>query len=185
MYILQIYRFKHASTVDFLFIYVYIYSFVYFKIRLLITHRWWFVLRWKINQSTGIPFSWITRTKRCRRVSSRSSPAGGSTVALLFLTLLNPEYGSKIVSAVTSWRQRVVHVSICSSAWAGREIFGIYLASFSSSFFLFCPVDMVKLSAELIEQAAQYTNPVRDRELDLRGNEANAELATKLATKLA
>uniref|UniRef100_A0AAQ4QLU9 Small nuclear ribonucleoprotein polypeptide A' n=1 Tax=Gasterosteus aculeatus aculeatus TaxID=481459 RepID=A0AAQ4QLU9_GASAC len=27
---------------------------------------------------------------------------------------------------------------------------------------------MVKLSAELIEQAAQYTNPVRDRELDLR-----------------
>nr|ACQ58133.1 U2 small nuclear ribonucleoprotein A [Anoplopoma fimbria]ACQ58481.1 U2 small nuclear ribonucleoprotein A [Anoplopoma fimbria] len=28
---------------------------------------------------------------------------------------------------------------------------------------------MVKLSAELIEQAAQYTNPVRDRELDLRG----------------
>lgn len=30
-------------------------------------------------------------------------------------------------------------------------------------------VEMVKLSAELIEQAAQYTNPVRDRELDLRG----------------
>lgn len=30
-------------------------------------------------------------------------------------------------------------------------------------------IDMVKLSAELIEQAAQYTNPVRDRELDLRG----------------
>lgn len=30
-------------------------------------------------------------------------------------------------------------------------------------------VDMVKLTAELIEQAAQYTNPVRDRELDLRG----------------
>lgn len=29
--------------------------------------------------------------------------------------------------------------------------------------------DMVKLTAELIEQAAQYTNPVRDRELDLRG----------------
>ncbi|XP_034021370.1 U2 small nuclear ribonucleoprotein A' isoform X1 [Thalassophryne amazonica] len=28
---------------------------------------------------------------------------------------------------------------------------------------------MVKLSVELIEQAAQYTNPVRDRELDLRG----------------
>lgn len=28
---------------------------------------------------------------------------------------------------------------------------------------------MVKLSAELIEQAAQFTNPVRDRELDLRG----------------
>ncbi|XP_047436260.1 U2 small nuclear ribonucleoprotein A' [Mugil cephalus] len=28
---------------------------------------------------------------------------------------------------------------------------------------------MVKLSAELIEQAAQYTNPVKDRELDLRG----------------
>ncbi|XP_061591927.1 U2 small nuclear ribonucleoprotein A' [Cololabis saira] len=28
---------------------------------------------------------------------------------------------------------------------------------------------MVKLSAELVEQAAQYTNPVRDRELDLRG----------------
>ncbi|XP_051575423.1 U2 small nuclear ribonucleoprotein A'-like [Myxocyprinus asiaticus] len=28
---------------------------------------------------------------------------------------------------------------------------------------------MVKLTAELIEQAAQYTNPVRDRELELRG----------------
>lgn len=28
---------------------------------------------------------------------------------------------------------------------------------------------MVKLSAELIEQCAQYTNPVKDRELDLRG----------------
>ncbi|XP_028257582.1 U2 small nuclear ribonucleoprotein A' [Parambassis ranga] len=28
---------------------------------------------------------------------------------------------------------------------------------------------MVKLSVELIEQAAQYTNPVKDRELDLRG----------------
>ncbi|CAI9726212.1 small nuclear ribonucleoprotein A trichohyalin-like [Octopus vulgaris] len=28
---------------------------------------------------------------------------------------------------------------------------------------------MVKLSAELIEHSAQYTNPVRDRELDLRG----------------
>ncbi|XP_013380350.1 U2 small nuclear ribonucleoprotein A' [Lingula anatina] len=28
---------------------------------------------------------------------------------------------------------------------------------------------MVKLTADLIEQAAQYTNPVRDRELDLRG----------------
>lgn len=36
--------------------------------------------------------------------------------------------------------------------------------------FLFCFLfNMVKLSAELIEQAAQYTNPVRDRELDLRG----------------
>ncbi|XP_036211701.1 U2 small nuclear ribonucleoprotein A'-like isoform X2 [Myotis myotis] len=28
---------------------------------------------------------------------------------------------------------------------------------------------MVKLTAELMEQAAQYTNAVRDRELDLRG----------------
>ncbi|MEE6509307.1 hypothetical protein FKM82_025494 [Ascaphus truei] len=28
---------------------------------------------------------------------------------------------------------------------------------------------MVKLTADLIEQAAQYTNAVRDRELDLRG----------------
>lgn len=34
---------------------------------------------------------------------------------------------------------------------------------------------MVKLSAELIEQAAQYTNPIRDRELDLRGNANNAK----------
>lgn len=30
-------------------------------------------------------------------------------------------------------------------------------------------LNMVKLSVELIEQAAQYTNPVKDRELDLRG----------------
>ena len=28
---------------------------------------------------------------------------------------------------------------------------------------------MVKLTPELIEQCAQFTNPVRDRELDLRG----------------
>ena len=27
----------------------------------------------------------------------------------------------------------------------------------------------MKLTVELIEQAAQYTNPVKDRELDLRG----------------
>lgn len=33
-------------------------------------------------------------------------------------------------------------------------------------------VAMVKLTAELIEQAAQYTNAVRDRELDLRGARA-------------
>lgn len=32
---------------------------------------------------------------------------------------------------------------------------------------------MVKLTAELIEQAAQYTNAVRDRELDLRGESAD------------
>jgi len=28
---------------------------------------------------------------------------------------------------------------------------------------------MVKLTPELIEQAGQYSNPLRDRELDLRG----------------
>jgi len=28
---------------------------------------------------------------------------------------------------------------------------------------------MVKLTPELIEQSMQYINPVRDRELDLRG----------------
>ena len=39
---------------------------------------------------------------------------------------------------------------------------------------------MVKLSAELIEQAAQYTNPVRDRELDLRG-EPRSPLASRPA----
>ncbi|KAK2107630.1 hypothetical protein P7K49_012795, partial [Saguinus oedipus] len=33
---------------------------------------------------------------------------------------------------------------------------------------------MVKLTAELIEQAAQYTNAVRDRELDLRGESGGA-----------
>ncbi|KTF87569.1 hypothetical protein cypCar_00039887, partial [Cyprinus carpio] len=33
----------------------------------------------------------------------------------------------------------------------------------------FLSAEMVKLTAELIEQAAQYTNAVRDRELDLRG----------------
>lgn len=47
--------------------------------------------------------------------------------------------------------------------------------------FIFSFVDMVKLSAEIIEQAAQYTNPVRDRELDLRGEDAKAKLATNLA----
>lgn len=34
---------------------------------------------------------------------------------------------------------------------------------------------MVKLTAELIEQAAQYTNAVRDRELDLRGELGGAQ----------
>lgn len=29
---------------------------------------------------------------------------------------------------------------------------------------------MVKLTAELVQQSLQYTNPCRDRELDLRGN---------------
>ena len=29
---------------------------------------------------------------------------------------------------------------------------------------------MVKLTPDLIEQSFQFTNPVRDRELDLRGN---------------
>lgn len=44
----------------------------------------------------------------------------------------------------------------------------IKLISRGSNSFL-SAADMVKLTAELIEQAAQYTNPVRDRELDLRG----------------
>lgn len=41
---------------------------------------------------------------------------------------------------------------------------------------------MVKLTAELIEQSAQYTNPVRDRELDLRGKVVNFihEMKTKI-----
>lgn len=30
---------------------------------------------------------------------------------------------------------------------------------------------MVKLTAELIQNSMQYTNPVKDRELDLRGME--------------
>jgi hypothetical protein len=29
--------------------------------------------------------------------------------------------------------------------------------------------EMVKLTAELITTAAQYTNPLKDREIDLRG----------------
>lgn len=32
---------------------------------------------------------------------------------------------------------------------------------------------MVRLTADLIEQSAQYTNAVRDRELDLRGKFGN------------
>ena len=40
---------------------------------------------------------------------------------------------------------------------------------------------MVKLSAELIEQAAQYTNPVRDRELDLRGDSCSPPAFLALA----
>lgn len=39
---------------------------------------------------------------------------------------------------------------------------------------------MVKLTAELIEQAAQYTNAVRDRELDLRGELVGARAASRL-----
>lgn len=37
---------------------------------------------------------------------------------------------------------------------------------------------MVKLTAELIEQAAQYTNPVRDRELDLRGENTRLSIVS-------
>ena len=29
---------------------------------------------------------------------------------------------------------------------------------------------MVKLTAEIIQQSYQYLNPIRERELDLRGN---------------
>lgn len=29
---------------------------------------------------------------------------------------------------------------------------------------------MVKLTADLIEESPQYTNPLREREIDLRGN---------------
>lgn len=43
---------------------------------------------------------------------------------------------------------------------------------------------MVKLTAELIEQAAQYTNAVRDRELDLRG-ESGGGRRSGLPTRLA
>ena len=32
---------------------------------------------------------------------------------------------------------------------------------------------MVKLSPELIEQCASYTNPVKDREIDFRGTNNN------------
>jgi len=35
--------------------------------------------------------------------------------------------------------------------------------------FLLLVLVMVKLSPELIEQCASYTNPVRDREVDFRG----------------
>lgn len=38
---------------------------------------------------------------------------------------------------------------------------------------------MVKLTAELIEQAAQYTNAVRDRELDLRGELGGAQAVSR------
>ena len=49
---------------------------------------------------------------------------------------------------------------------------------------------MVRLTAELIEQCAQYTNPVRDRELDLRGKivfqhlSSNNTIRTYRITKL-
>lgn len=33
---------------------------------------------------------------------------------------------------------------------------------------------MVKLTAELIQNSMQYINPVKDRELDLRGKYTNA-----------
>lgn len=42
---------------------------------------------------------------------------------------------------------------------------------------------MVKLTAELIEQAAQYTNAVRDRELDLRGELGGARAASLLGAR--
>lgn len=54
--------------------------------------------------------------------------------------------------------------SVCAEVHAAQRYTGIIEVGIS-----FVCLDMVKLSAELIEQAAQYTNPVRDRELDLRG----------------
>lgn len=42
---------------------------------------------------------------------------------------------------------------------------------------------MVKLTAELIEQAAQYTNAVRDRELDLRGELGGSRAVSGLGAR--
>lgn len=43
---------------------------------------------------------------------------------------------------------------------------------------------MVKLTAELIEQAAQYTNAVRDRELDLRGESGGGRRSGRVPARL-
>lgn len=58
-------------------------------------------------------------------------------------------------------------VSVYVELLAAQRVQTAYKNTFVSLFVF--GFNMVKLSAELIEQAAQYTNPVRDRELDLRG----------------
>ena len=48
---------------------------------------------------------------------------------------------------------------------------------------------MVKLTTDLIEQSPQYTNPLKDREIDLRGNKISvienlgATLVSKFHTR--
>jgi len=75
------------------------------------------------------------------------------------VTMINGWYGCDVVVGNDPWLvSRAVTDQKACSVW-----FGVW------KYLVVKLKIMVKLTPDLIQQSMQYTNPVRDRELDLRG----------------